>query len=51
MIKSSQPKDGVLRLLKLVRQPSGSFMDDVSVIIVKNRKYLFECPFIQLMLD
>lgn len=35
IIKSSQPKEGVLRLFDLLRLPSGSFMDDVSVIIAK----------------
>ncbi len=35
IIKSSQPKEGVLRLFDLLRLPSGSFMDDVAVIIAK----------------
>ncbi|MEN8221582.1 MAG: protein phosphatase 2C domain-containing protein [Pseudomonadota bacterium] len=35
IIKSYQPKESVLRLFELVRLPSGSFMDDVSVIVVK----------------
>jgi len=35
IIKSSQPKEGILRLFDLLRLPSGSFMDDVAVIIAK----------------
>jgi len=30
-----QPKNSVLRLFDLVKLPNGSFMDDVSVIVVK----------------
>lgn len=33
--KSYQPKESVLRLFDLVKLPSGSFMDDVSIIVAR----------------